>query len=197
MNSSKLVEISLTRAAAQALILAAALPLVMGALRSCGGDTVPTPPPSPDAGMEDAEAIDGGAEDGGRPEGGQRDAHGATGDSGVMVENKVYFITPLEGEELRGPSVRVQLGVSGVELRTWTGVAVPGAGNFVLYVDRDCVVPGSRVPVFVEGIVHLRDAQDETIVNFQLGTHRLCLGMEDGAGFALDLRAVVGFSVVE
>lgn len=103
---------------------------------------------------------------------------------------RVEIAEPVDGAQLAGPSVKVVLAASGIEIAPASDER-PGTGHHHLFVDRDPVPPGDTIPQGVTGIIHLGRAQTEfTLDNLAPGEHRVIAVLANFAHVALDPPAV-------
>lgn len=107
---------------------------------------------------------------------------------GVRVA--VEVAEPADGAEVAGPSVRIVLRASGIEITPATDER-PGTGHHHLFIDRDAAAPGDTIPQGVTGVIHLGRAQTEfTFDSLAPGGHRVIAVLANWAHVALDPAAV-------
>jgi hypothetical protein len=112
---------------------------------------------------------------------------------------EVWFISPLEGDEVEGPDVLVRLGASGVEIVS-ADIHEAGTGHHHIFVNTDLTPLSDTIPSGVTGILHLGQGQTEFLVRgLEPGEHQLITVIADHAHIPLDPPAVdtVRFTVVE
>lgn len=71
---------------------------------------------------------------------------------------RVHILEPAEGAELDGPSVTVVMSAEHIRLAP-AGDTTPGTGHLHLFVNQPVTDAGAAIPVGVDGIVHLGQAQ--------------------------------------
>lgn len=110
----------------------------------------------------------------------------------------VTIVTPMEGGQIAGSTVTVQLS-SNVDLRP-AGDMTGGTGHHHLYLDADLTNPTEPVPTVPGSIIHMGDASSVfTFEGVEPGEHRLIAVVADGAHFPLQPWVVdtVTFTVVQ
>lgn len=110
----------------------------------------------------------------------------------------VTIVTPMDGAEIAGSTVTVQLS-SDVDIRP-AGDMSEGTGHHHLYLDADLTPPNEPVPTVEGSIIHMGDASSAyTFEGVEPGEHRIIAVVADGAHFPLQPWVVdtVTFTVVE
>jgi len=98
----------------------------------------------------------------------------------------VRFVAPQDGSTVTGPDLRVELGVSGLQV-VEAGVFEPGTGHHHIFLNEDVTPMDQVIPVDRPGIIHLGLAQTEHLFeNVPPGEHRLIAVVADGAHIPLD-----------
>lgn len=110
----------------------------------------------------------------------------------------VTIVTPMEGAEIAGSTVTVQLS-SDVDIQP-AGDMTEGTGHHHLYLDADLTSPDEPVPTVEGSIIHMGDASSSFVFEgVEPGEHRIIAVVADGAHFPLQPWVVdtVTFTVVE
>ncbi len=91
----------------------------------------------------------------------------------------VRIVEPAEGATIAGPSVRVVLEVTGLELAP-ASEQRPGTVHHHLFLDTELTPPDDTIPAGVTGIIHLGRAQtDFTFDSVAPGPHRMIAYLAD------------------
>jgi Domain of unknown function (DUF4399) len=91
----------------------------------------------------------------------------------------VSIETPVEGDSIEAPEVRITLGVSGIELAPAVEQRA-GTAHHHLYLDTDFPELDSPIPAGMPNIVHLGQAQTEYLWQGVLpGPHRIIAVLAD------------------
>lgn len=97
----------------------------------------------------------------------------------------VSILSPAEGSEVEGPSVTVELSVTGFPI-VEAGNMTVGTGHHHLYLDADLTPASEPVPTVPGSIIHMGDASSTyTFENVAPGEHRIIAVVADGAHFPL------------
>jgi len=110
----------------------------------------------------------------------------------------VSFVSPQNGDTIRGGPVQVVLEVSGLRI-VEAGIMDPNTGHHHLYLDAELTPLESAIPAGVAGITHLGLAQTEYVFEgIAPGEHRLIAVVGDGAHVPLSppVADTVTFTVV-
>ena len=110
----------------------------------------------------------------------------------------VTFVTPVDGAQIEGSTVSVQLS-SNVDIQP-AGTMTEGTGHHHLYLDADLTPPDQPVPTVPGSIVHMGDASSAYVFeDVPPGEHRLIAVVADGVHVPLQPWVVdtVTFTVVE
>ena len=98
---------------------------------------------------------------------------------------KVFFVSPKDGEEVKGPlvdgkvSVKITMGVEGIQVKA-AGEQVEGTGHHHLIVDGQHIALGSVVPKD-DTHIHFGDGQTEAELMLAPGEHEITMQFADGA----------------
>lgn len=109
----------------------------------------------------------------------------------------VTIVTPMDGAQITGSTVSVQLSTD-VELRE-AGDMTGGTGHHHLYLDADLTAPDQPVPTVPGEIIHMGDASTAyTFEDVEPGEHRIIAVVADGVHVPLQPWVVdtVTFTVV-
>jgi hypothetical protein len=91
----------------------------------------------------------------------------------------VRIVEPTEGAVLAGPSVRVVLEATGIEIAP-AAEQRAGTAHHHLFLDTDLPAPGDTIPAGVTGIIHLGRGQTEfTFEGVTPGQHRVIAVLAD------------------
>lgn len=105
--------------------------------------------------------------------------------SEASVDARVWFVTPQDGDEIRG-TVRVELGNEGVEVVP-AGVPGQGKGHHHLFVNEDVTPLDAVIPANNPGIIHLGQGQGEHLLEgLEPGDYRLIAVLADGIHVPVD-----------
>lgn len=96
---------------------------------------------------------------------------------------KVYFITPKDGDKVKGPVV-VRFGLTGMGVAP-AGIDIPNTGHHHLIIDDRTLDLNNSVPKD-EHHLHFGNGQTETTVDLKPGKHTLMLLVADHAHFPHD-----------
>lgn len=110
----------------------------------------------------------------------------------------VTIVTPMDGAQISGSTVTVQLSTD-VELLP-AGDMTEGTGHHHLYLDADLTPPDQPVPTVPGEIIHMGDASASYVFeDVEPGEHRLIAVVADGLHVPLQPWVVdtVTFTVVE
>lgn len=115
---------------------------------------------------------------------------------------KVFFISPTDGAEIKGPAVdgkvevKVKMGVEGIDLAP-AGEQKPASGHHHIIVDGQFIAMGTVVPKD-EKHLHYGKAESEATIALTPGPHTLTLQFADGAhlSYGPQLSASIRVNVV-
>lgn len=149
----------------------------------CGesGSTDKPVPQTHDAGMTAVDAGD--PADAGEP------------DSGLLGIRRVFFVSPLDGDEVESP-VTVVLGSEDFPIEPANHGDALDRGHFHVMVDLDCLSFGTQM---VPDANHfdLIHAEHEIKIDLSPGEHRLCVQAATGDHYSLEYTAVIKVEVVK
>ncbi|HXF95241.1 MAG TPA: DUF4399 domain-containing protein [Gemmatimonadales bacterium] len=91
----------------------------------------------------------------------------------------VRIVSPADGDTVTGPSVRVVLEASGIEIAPAAALR-PGTAHHHIFLDTDVTPVNDTIPAGVTGIIHLGRGQTEfTFDSVPPGPHRLIAVLAD------------------
>ncbi len=107
---------------------------------------------------------------------------------------RIAIVTPVGSQTVPGPTVTLNLTVSGVMLVAADGRHDPQAGHLHVFVDRQPSPRGEPTP-FEPGIIHTKETSIP-LKDLKAGPHRIIvvLGFGDHVPFDPEVRAEVSFS---
>ena len=113
------------------------------------------------------------------------------------VEQKVYFLEPKNGAEVKSP-VKFVMKAEGVEVSP-AGEVKPNSGHHHILINTDSIPEGSMVPFVEKKTYHFGKAQTETEINLEKGEYEIELQFANGAhiSYGPKLSSKIKIKVVE
>jgi hypothetical protein len=125
--------------------------------------------------------------------------HEGMGEMVVESGARIYFVTPVEGDEVTSP-VKMVFGSENYTIEPRVeGVVNPGAGHHHIGINTHCLPAGEVIPS-AEPWVHFGDGSNEIEVQLPPGEHHISLQAGDGDHRTLDepgLCQMINITVVE
>ncbi len=114
----------------------------------------------------------------------EKSAEAAADAPEVPPAAKVWFVSPEDGAEIKGPAVDgkvkvpVEMGVGGIEVKP-AGEAIKGTGHHHIVIDGEPVAAGVEVPKN-DTHIHYGGGQTEAELELAPGEHTLTMQFADG-----------------